>query len=282
MILCIFLLFVLPMAAEERKTDPTWLYRFLPAIAESPADVTTPGCHYRPIFGIGAPDTGILKSVARYGEMTVDPGGASALVNYPGEEQVFVMREGSGTLLYAGEKVPFRPEDFMYIPPGIPHGIINGGKEPCRLIVMGFRIPAGSGSPAPARPLVANLSEVPKQTVTGHPPSTLFQLMMGKTDSQRDKLAAARVLSSLFVMEFAPGGTNWPHHHDREEEIYLVLEGEGEMVAGSGLDGIEGRRPARAGDAYFFRLNCTVGFYSKTGASQPKARILAARSSYPF
>jgi uncharacterized cupin superfamily protein len=106
--------------------------------------------------------------------------------------------------------------------------------------------------------------------------------MMGKTDSQRDKLAAARVLSSLFVMEFAPGGTNWPHHHDREEEIYLVLEGEGEMVAGSGLDGIEGRRPARAGDAYFFRLNCTVGFYSKTGASQPKARILAARSSYPF
>jgi mannose-6-phosphate isomerase-like protein (cupin superfamily) len=281
----VFFFFVLSapfLGAEERRVDPTWLHRYLPALSESPADVTTPTCHYKPVFGAGEPDAGNLKSVARYGEMIVDPQGASALVNYPNEEQVYFVREGTGTILYGSEKVAIRSEDFIYVPPGIRHGVENRGIKPCRLILMGFRVPAGANLNSSAKPLLANLAEVPKQEVAGHPPSTLFQLLVGKTDSQRDKLAAAQVLTSLFVMEFDTGGTNWPHHHDREEEIYLVLEGQGEMVAGSGMDGIEGRRPAKAGDAYFFRLNCTVGFYSKTGASEPKARILAARSSYPF
>jgi mannose-6-phosphate isomerase-like protein (cupin superfamily) len=105
---------------------------------------------------------------------------------------------------------------------------------------------------------------------------------MGSADSKRDKIAAARILTSLFVMEFDVGGTNFPHHHDREEEIYLVLNGHGDMVAGGGMDGIEGRHPVKTGDAYFFRLNCTVGFYSGGVPGEPKARILAVRSLYPF
>ena len=82
-------------------------------------------------------------------------------------------------------------------------------------------------------------------------------------------------------MEFAPGGTNFPHHHANAEEVYLLLEGTGEMVAGGGMDGIEGRHPAKPGDAYFFRLNATVGFYNDPDPSKPKARILAVRSFYP-
>jgi mannose-6-phosphate isomerase-like protein (cupin superfamily) len=82
-------------------------------------------------------------------------------------------------------------------------------------------------------------------------------------------------------MEIAPGGTNQPHHHDNEEEIYLLLEGTGEMVAGGGMDGVEGRFPAKPGDAYFFRLNTTVGFYNSNGPGARTARILAVRSLYP-
>jgi hypothetical protein len=44
------------------------------------------------------------------------------------------------------------------------------------------------------------------------------------------------------------------------------------------MDGIEGRHPAKTGDAYFFRLNCSVGYYS---AANVKSRILAVRSWYP-
>jgi mannose-6-phosphate isomerase-like protein (cupin superfamily) len=104
--------------------------------------------------------------------------------------------------------------------------------------------------------------------------------MMGDRRSTRDKLAAGYTLTSLFIMEFAPGGTNFPHHHETEEEIYLVLEGHGEIVAGGGMDGVEGRHPAQAGDAYFFRLNCTVGFYNSREPGA-KARILAVRSLFP-
>ena len=55
------------------------------------------------------------------------------------------------------------------------------------------------------------------------------------------------MVNSFFWMDFAPGGTNWPHHHEAAEEIYLVIDGQGEMVAGSGMDGVEGRYPAKAG-----------------------------------
>ena len=145
---------------------------------------------------------------------------------------------------------------------------------------MGFRLAPGEIASSPEKLLIANVEDVKKQVVEGHPPSTLYQLLMGDTKSTRDRIAAGRVLTSLFVMEFTPGGTNVPHHHEYEEEIYLVLEGGGEMVAGGGISGIEGKYPARAGDAYFFRLNCTVGFYSSS-LSPTKTRILAVRSLFP-
>jgi mannose-6-phosphate isomerase-like protein (cupin superfamily) len=76
--------------------------------------------------------------------------------------------------------------------------------------------------------------------------------------------------------------TNIPHHHEMEEEIYYVLRGHGDMVAGGGADGNEGRYPAKEGDAYFIRLNTTVGFYSGSKAGEDHDLILAVRSSFPF
>lgn len=44
-------------------------------------------------------------------------------------------------------------------------------------------------------------------------------------------------MGSLFLMDFAPGGTHIPHSHGREEEIHLGLRGSGEMVAGVDASG---------------------------------------------
>ena len=247
------------------------LHRYLPDIREQAADVTTPACHYKPIFGAGDPGSGVIRGVARFGEITVDAGGASKPVSYAAEEQVYVILEGSGVLSYGDEKFPVRTNDFMYLPPGVKHGIAGA----CRLIVMGFKIPQGEDIAPPPKALIANADDVQKQVVGNHPPSTLYQLLMGDRKSTRDRIAAAHVLTSLFVMEFAPGGTNTPHHHAGEEEIYLVLNGHGEMVAG------EGRYPAKAGDAYFFAPNSTVGFYSGNKEGKEKAHILAVRSRFP-
>ncbi|MEK7406041.1 MAG: cupin domain-containing protein, partial [Acidobacteriota bacterium] len=224
-------------AAEQRRTDPTFLRRHVPALKEKPAAVTTPTCHYKPVFGEGDADAKILRGIARFAEITVDPGGACEPASFAREEQALVVLDGSGVLDYAGEKHPLRKNDFFYLPPGIKHGLANPAKEPCRVVVMGFRIPANVTAAPPPKLLVANIDDVPKQVVGGHPPSTLYQLLMGDVKSTRDRLAAGHVLTSLFTMEFDAGGTNFPHHHEREEEIYLVLNGHGDMVAGGGMDG---------------------------------------------
>ncbi|NWG13685.1 MAG: cupin domain-containing protein [Acidobacteria bacterium] len=278
----LFLLFVAAsLPAQERRVDPTFLRRFVPALEARASDLTSATSRYKPIFGAGDPDARVVRGIARYGELTVDPGGASPEVSYAAEEQVYVILEGTGLLRYGEEDIPVRKHDYMYLAPGIRHGIRNPSSQPLRLIVMGFKIPAGVVITLPPNLPLANMDEVRLQTVGGHPPTTLYRLLMGDTRSTRDRLAVAHVVTSLFTMEFDPGGTNFPHHHEQEEEIYLVLSGYGEMVAGSGLDGIEGKFPARAGDACFFRLNCTVGFYAGNKAGEEKARILAVRSLFP-
>jgi len=287
----LWILFALPLAASERTVDPTFLHRYLPEVAEWKADMSTSTCHYKPLFGEGDAQSGIPRSVARFGEIRIDPGGSCEAAARVLEEEAYVVLEGTGTMQSEGRTFPLRAHDFFYVPqamraPGQPvvlHTPAISSSTGARLIIMGFRIPKEKVGYVPShpQPTIANLDDVKWQTVSGHPDSVLYQLLIGDKNSKRDKIAGGEVLTSLFIMEFEPGGTNFPHHHDKAEEIYLVLDGEGDMVAGGGMDGVEGRHPARAGDAYFFRLNCTVGFYASRNSST-KARILAVRSLYPF
>jgi mannose-6-phosphate isomerase-like protein (cupin superfamily) len=264
--------------AEDRSIDPTFLYRETSTAAEKPSDVTTETCHYKPLFGQGDSDTSVVAGVARYGEAVIDPNGVCTTVQYPEEDQVYVVLDGSGSAKYGEEDVPLRTEDYLYIPSTIPHTLRNRSAAPLIVVIMGFHTKGYEKTQPPPHPLKANIEDVPTGLVNGHPDSTRYRLLMGGADSKRDRIAAGRVLTSLFLMEIAPGGTNFPHHHEREEEVYLVLNGHGVMVAGGGMDGIAGRHPAKAGDAYFFRLNATVGYYSAPDVS---SRVLCVRSWYP-
>jgi len=263
------------------QVAPTWVHRFVPDIAEKTADLSTDSCHYLPIFGEGDAAARIARSVARFGEVKVDPRGSCHPVSYAREEQIYFILEGTGTLQYGEEKVPVRKNDFMYLSPGITHSISGSAGQPSRVLVMGFRIPAGTTLEPPVKLQLANMDDVKEQTVEGHPSSVLYKLLVGDRKSTRDRIAAGYVVTSLFLMDFAPGGTNTPHHHETAEEIYLILDGHGKIAAGGGMDGVEGKHEASAGDAYFFRLNCTVGFYNSAEPGA-KAHILAVRSRFPF
>lgn len=269
---------LLCISAQERRVYPTWLHRDLSSAREVKSDMTTPACHYRPLFGEGDAEKRAVASIARYGEIVLDPKGACSAVDAPEEDQIYVVLEGNGKAAYGAETVALKPEDYLYIPAGTRHALSNPSAQAMRVIVMGFHNKGLKPVSPPDHPLKANIEDVSLQTVSGHPSSTLYRLLLGDVHSKRDRIAAGRAVTSLFVMEIAPGGTNFPHHHPREEEIYLVLEGQGEMIAGGGANGIEGRHPAKPGDAYFFRPNCTVGYYSAQGV---KSRILAIRSWYP-
>ena len=262
--------------------DPTFLHRYLLDVQPKPVDLTTASAQYKPLFGAGDSEQRQLKGIARYGELTVAPEGSSELVSYPAEEQIYYVLEGSGVLLYGGQKIPVKTNDFMYMPVGISHGMANTSSAPVRVMVMGFKIPSGTDVTHTPKLMIANADNAKLVPVEGHGPTSLFKLLMGQTWSRRDMLPAAIEMVSLFIMDFAPGGTNIPHHHDTAEEIYYVLRGHGEIVAGGGADGNEGRYPAKEGDAWFYRLNTTVGFYSGAKAGEPHDLILAVRSLYPF
>ncbi|HYK87879.1 MAG TPA: cupin domain-containing protein [Acidobacteriota bacterium] len=157
------------VVAQERKTDPTFLHRSVMDLEAKNSDLTAPTCRYKPIFGEGDADARSLRGIARFGEMTVDPRGSSARVNYPAEEQVYVVLQGTGLLQYGDDMVPVRKNDFMYLPPGVAHGIVNSSETSCRLIVMGFRIPKGTETSPPPGILLSNIDDVKKEVVGGHP-----------------------------------------------------------------------------------------------------------------
>ena len=270
------------MAAQDRKVDPTWLHRYLPRLSEANSDLSSTSCDYKPIFGAGDPDNRVLRSVSRFGEVTVGSHASCQTVLYDREEEIYFVLQGNGNLQYDDGIHALRANDFTYLAPGVKHSLANSSNQSLRVLVMGFKIPARSTIKPPSpQPKIVNLDDVKEETVEGHPTSVLYKLLVGPQNGKRDAIDDAYVVTSFFWMNFASGGTNFPHHHETAEEIYLITEGEGEMVAGGGTDGIEGRHPAKAGDAYYFRPNCTVGFYnqSKPGA---KGYILAVRSRIPL
>jgi mannose-6-phosphate isomerase-like protein (cupin superfamily) len=267
--------------AQERKVDPTWLHRYVPALSQG-GDLSAATCHSKPIFGEGDTEGRAMISVARFVEVTLHPRGSCQSELLDREEQIYFVLQGKADLHYSDQTYAMRTNDFTYLSPGLKHSIANSSDQALRVLVMGFKIPASISIGAPAaKPKIVNLDDVKEETVEGHPTSVLYKLLLGRRAGKRDAIDDAYVVTSFFWMNFAPGGTNFPHHHQAAEEIYLVLDGEGVMVAGGGVDGVEGRHPAKAGDAYYFRPNCTVGFYNqnKPGA---KAHILAVRSQIPL
>ena len=270
------------LPAQDRTIDPTWLHRFVPRLVETKADLSSATCHYKPIFGEGDADNRILRSISRFSEVTVDAHGRCQKTLYDRQEEILFVLEGIGTLHYGDEALSMHVNDFTYLAPGVKHGLTNDSSRSLRVLVMGFKIPPRIVLNAPPQNTrIVNLDDLKEEPVQGHPTSVLYKLLVGPRNGKRDAIDDGYIVTSFFWMDFAPRGTNFPHHHETAEEIYLVVDGQGQMVAGSGMDGIEGRFPAKAGDAYYFRPNCTVGFYNqnKPGA---RAHIIAVRSRIPL
>ena len=265
-------------AEAERKIDPTFLHRDAGAAREAAADITTASCHYKPLFGAGDADAIATSGVARFGEVVIDPKGSCKSASTADEDQIYVVLQGSGKADYGAEQVALAKEDFLYVPATVPHALRNDGAAPLTVAIMGYRTKGFAPTPLPPHARKDNIANVPLELVGSHPTSTHYRLLIGDSSQTRDRIDMGGVVTSLFLMEIDPGGTNFPHHHPREEEIYLVLDGHGQQVAGSGSDGVAGRFPARAGDAYYYRANATVGYYS---AANVKSRILCIRSWQP-
>lgn len=267
--------------ASVANAEPGFLRRCVADVAEQSSDLSTATAHYQPIFGVGDPNAQSVTGVTRFGELTVEPGGSSKTVSDKEAEGVFFILAGSGAVHYGQEKSAVKQNDFVYLPVGIEHGVSNPAQEPLRLLVMTFQVPAGLAAAPTPKLMMASADDVKLQTLPSHGPTTQFKLLLGTTKSQRDKLAVAQQINSLFLMDFAASGTNIPHRHAKEEEIYYVLHGHGDMVAGADAAKKEMRYATKEGDAYYFSHSTLIGFYSGGKEGEDHAQILAVRWPIP-
>lgn len=157
----LFLLLLVPgLRAQERETDPTWLHRYVPNLSETNADLASPTCHYRAIFGEGDKENRSLQTVTRFGEVSLDRNGNCRTVLYERQEEIYFVVEGTGVLHYQDQAQALRKYDFTYLPPGAKHSVSNDSDQPLRVLVMGFKIPTSISIGAPmAHAKFANLAE---------------------------------------------------------------------------------------------------------------------------
>tara|TARA_R110000868_G_scaffold127458_2_gene335104 strand:+ start:6826 stop:7770 length:945 start_codon:yes stop_codon:yes gene_type:complete len=261
-----------------------YLSRYVPNLEYCKAiDLTTETttAKYKAIFGEGDKDEAHLNGISRIGELTVESGGASALVRRPNEEYVLYVIQGNGSLIYDDQKVPLKTSDFLYVPAGVKHGITNMNDGPIKVLFMGYKLGDKEGYKPKDGLQIANAEKVELQVLGWHGPSTQYKLLMGDTTSTRDRLAAAYLMKSLFIMDFAPRGTNNPHRHKTQEEVYFVLKGSGYMIAGVDEYGNKERHPCQEGDAFYWAAGTEVGFYSLNKEGEEHSIILAVRSDDP-
>lgn len=273
---------LLMLGATAMYAQEVHLSRSLENLPVVTTEISTETAHYQPVFGMGDRDSATAEGVRRFGCLTIDPEGSSHVVNYGREELVYYVLDGKGTIHYAGQDYPITKADFFYLPIGTEHGFSNDRPAPLTLMVMGFPVPTSVKVEPTAGLKLANADDVSFQVLEqGHGPTSRYKLLLGPTDSNRDRLATAYQIKSFYIIDFEPGGTNKVHRHKDEEEIYFMLQGHGEMVAGESPGGKEKHYPVKGGDAYFFSRNSPVGFFSGTGEGEKHAQILAIRSKYP-
>lgn len=273
---------LLPCCIVMARANAQHAKQSLNSIHEAEMEISTKMAHYKPIFGEGDDSKKIMKAIKRFAQLSVDPKGKSKIVKYGREELAYYVLSGTGMLHYGNIDMPISKNDFFYIPIGTNHGFSNPREDTITMLVMGVEIPKDTVVKPTPDLKIASANDMAFQMLSkSHGPSSKYQLLMGTTRSIRDRLASANQISSLFVIDFEPGGTNIPHRHKDEEEIYYMLEGNGEMVAGESAEGKEVRFPVKKGDAFFYAPNTLVGFYSPTKPETEHTRILAIRVKYP-
>ncbi len=99
MLLLIYSLTVCLTPASQGRTDQLFYLRFVPNLKASEDELTkgVEGASYKAIFGRGDRNAESLHGIERFGELTVEPGGRSARVAYPSEEQIYYVVEGAGS-----------------------------------------------------------------------------------------------------------------------------------------------------------------------------------------
>jgi uncharacterized cupin superfamily protein len=248
-------------------------------------------------------DLGIAAGTRTVGlsRIEIDPGKwATPLHRHTAEEEIFYVLRGSGVSLQrrpraqTTEACEVRAGDCLVHPAGGPSHTLRAAPEGLDVLAFGMRVrteighlprggvawlgrtwvDVGAGDHPWEREVAAGKPEVPG--LSERPASIVnVEDVEGEYEGRWRRLAmpAGAVLSGLSWGRLEEGEEGAaPHIHSVEEEIYVVLEGEGELElwpspqlarGGSELE----RRPVRAGHVASFPAGGGIGHGIRAGAA---------------
>ena len=215
-------------------------------------------------------------------------------------EESFYVLEGQPTLVLDGDAYPLVPGACGLVPVGVPHAWLGPAKGSAKWIDMLAPQPRVKGAPDDTFFTVPPAKYEKKQLDTRDPRSRhLFRMV--ESDIVLDELkSGSRVnaptvsasmstallaysgialkmlvdqrldaqLSTMFMVEYQPGGVAHLHDHPLEES-YVILSGSVEAVAD------DARYTLRVGDVFWTGVGCVHAFYN---TSEDTVRWLETQS----
>lgn len=108
---------------------------------------------------------------------------------------------------------------------------------------------------------IKHVTSIPKKPlIDAHGESAMYQIFWQEDDSGKifnaKKPEGMKSFEHFARITLQPGDTNNMHSHKDAEQVYFVMQGEGEVQVG------EEREKVRAGDVIFLPVNVPHGFYN--------------------
>jgi quercetin dioxygenase-like cupin family protein len=239
-----------------------------------------------------------------FGVCRLEPDGTVPAHVHSFEESVYVL-EGEVVLQTPEAAVRLAPGDYGLVPVGVPHALSNDGSVPARWAEMlapqprpeygmdTYRVPdvePAEAAPVDARdPRTRSFGSIRPEHMD---PTKQSQELLAVSASMRSALLVysgitvkmmvdsdlGAVLSTMFMVQYAPDGAAGAHDHPFEE-TYLILDGETDAT----FDGSTYR--LAPGDVAWAGAGCVHGFAAAGGPVrwlETQAPAPPGRHSYRF
>ena len=244
----------------------------------------------------------------------VDPGRWSTPAHVEGaEEELFYVLGGSGLSWQSGDAYRVGPGDFLvHLPEGRTH-TLHAGSDGLDVLAFGQRlahgntvlprarvawmspafvdvVPIGDDHPfkreaAAGEPEIGEVLERPPSIVNVEDVREVEREHSGSLFLERDLgRAAGSVRTGLSRVTIPAGRMGWPPHcHSAEEEIFVVLDGEGTLVLDDEESAVRAghvvARPPATGVSHSFRAGGSPLTYLAYGTREPNDIAYYPRSN---
>jgi mannose-6-phosphate isomerase-like protein (cupin superfamily) len=168
----------------------------------------------------------VLTQANRFSRVTIDPHAVTTPARLKGEQEVFFIESGTGSIKTAGKTTELRSGIFVLVPEGLEFTMSNTGDNLLVMYLINEPVPAGF---TPKKELVVKDEKAMPYRDSGY--LKVHWSHNGKNVlTTQDGLATIKAVNYI---TFEPMSIGQPHSHGvGTEEVWLVLEGKNLLYLG--------------------------------------------------